>query len=68
MNLATTLARMPTRALYYIKKELQWSSTHTIYEQLNNEDKLQQWAAQTKDFKEGVAAFLEKRQPNFTGE
>lgn len=67
-NLANTLSKMPTRALFYIKKELQWSSTHTIYEQLHNEDKLQQWAAATKDFKEGVAAFLEKRQANFTGE
>jgi len=50
------------------KKALQWSSTHTIYEQLQNEDKLQQWAAATKDFKEGVASFLEKRPANFIGE
>lgn len=62
------LAAMPTMGLAYTKKALQWSSTHTIYEQLQNEDKLQQWAAATKDFKEGVASFLEKRPANFIGE
>ncbi len=66
--IAKKLAAMPTMGLAYTKKALQWSSTHTIYEQLHNEDKLQQWAADTKDFREGVQAFLEKRPANFIGE
>ena len=65
--MSNKLAQMPTVGLAYTKKGLQWSSTHTIYEQLQNEDKLQQWAAATKDFKEGVKAFLEKKSSKIHG-
>ncbi|MBN8862781.1 MAG: 2-(1,2-epoxy-1,2-dihydrophenyl)acetyl-CoA isomerase [Sphingobacteriales bacterium] len=66
-QIAQTLAGMPTMGLAFTKRALQWAFTHTMYEQLQNEDKLQQRAAQTNDFKEGVAAFLEKRKPVFSG-
>lgn len=66
-KIATTLASMPTTGLAYTKKALQLSFTNALSEQLMNEDKLQQSAAVTHDFKEGVQAFLEKRTPQFNG-
>jgi 2-(1,2-epoxy-1,2-dihydrophenyl)acetyl-CoA isomerase len=67
-KIATTLAQMPTKALAYIKQALNHSANNDLSAQLALEDEYQQKAASTKDFKEGVQAFLEKRMPNFKGE
>lgn len=64
---AATLATMPTKAFEFIKGALNSSMSNNLEAQLGLEDVLQQKAAVTLDFKEGVAAFLEKRKPVFTG-
>ncbi len=65
--IATKLAKLPTKALAYTKKALQLSRMHTLEQQLIAEDVLQQKAAATYDFNEGVRGFLEKRNPSFLG-
>ncbi len=67
-KIAATLSQMPTKALGYIKHALNQSAANTISEQLQLEDEYQQKASSTEDFKEGVAAFLEKRPPVYTGQ
>jgi len=68
MSIASYLSQMPTKGLAYTKQLLFHSSKSTLDEQLQDEDIYQQRAAGTKDFEEGVKAFLEKRIPKFTGE
>ncbi|MEO0066201.1 MAG: hypothetical protein RI983_1527 [Bacteroidota bacterium] len=67
-KLAVQLASMPTKALGYIKQALNASATNNIQSQLALEDELQQKAAATADFKEGVDAFLAKRAPQYKGQ
>lgn len=66
-QLASKLANMPTKALGMIKELFNKSMTNTLEDQLALESKLQIEAAQSEDYAEGVAAFIEKRQPNFKG-
>jgi 2-(1,2-epoxy-1,2-dihydrophenyl)acetyl-CoA isomerase len=68
MNLATTLAQMPTKALDLTKKLLNNSMVNNYDDQLHDEEIFQEHAGRTLDYKEGVQAFLEKRRPNFKGE
>lgn len=66
-KLAVKVANLPTKALGLIKKALNASMSNNLEEQLALESKYQIDAAQTEDYSEGVAAFIEKRQPNFKG-
>ncbi len=64
---AADLAARPTIALGLTKRAMYRSLTCTYDDALEYEAQLQQFAAQTSDHHEGVMAFLEKRDPVFTG-
>jgi 2-(1,2-epoxy-1,2-dihydrophenyl)acetyl-CoA isomerase len=66
-DVAATLAALPTRALGMTKRLLQRAALSSLDEQLELEAELQAEAAGSEDFREGVNAFLEKREPRFTG-
>ena len=66
-QLAADLARAPTRALAAIKRAIHAAENNTLDAQLDLERDLQRSLGPTKDYREGVAAFLEKRKPQFSG-
>lgn len=65
--LAEKLAKMPTKALARTKMLLNASLNSSLEGQLHLESEQQIAAAQSLDYVEGVAAFIEKRKPNFIG-
>ncbi len=65
--LAARLAQGPTRALGLTKRALNRSATNDLGTQLDLERDLQREAGLGEDYREGVAAFLEKRPPRFNG-
>ena len=65
--LARHLATQPTRGLGLIKRALLASATNSLDAQLDLERDLQREAGRTEDYREGVSAFMEKRQPTFRG-
>lgn len=67
MTMASLLASMPTRGLALTKQAFNMSLNTNLEDQLHDEEILQERAGKTSDYREGVAAFLEKRKPQFTG-
>ncbi len=67
-KIAMQLSKLPTRALAFTKEALNKSLQQNLENQLTTENALQQKAAATNDFKEGVAAFIEKRKADFKGD
>ena len=67
-TVAGRLAAAPPRALALTKRALAMSWDATLDAQLETEAVLQSEAGATADHAEGIAAFLERRPPRFTGE
>jgi 2-(1,2-epoxy-1,2-dihydrophenyl)acetyl-CoA isomerase len=65
--MARKLAAAPTGSIGRIKRMLNASFANDLRAQLDLEHEMQIESGKANDFKEGVQAFFEKRQPNFTG-
>lgn len=66
-EIAARYATMPTRGVGMTKRLFSEAARNRLEQQLELEAELQTAATQTNDFREGVAAFLEKRRPEFSG-
>jgi 2-(1,2-epoxy-1,2-dihydrophenyl)acetyl-CoA isomerase len=66
-KLASYYVTAPTKAIGLIKDLLNRSYNSSLDEMLTEEARRQDVAGGTEDFKEGIAAFLEKRKANFKG-
>jgi 2-(1,2-epoxy-1,2-dihydrophenyl)acetyl-CoA isomerase len=66
-DVAASLAQGPTRGYGLVKKALNASWGNSLDAQLDLERDLQREAGLTQDYREGVAAFMQKRKPQYKG-
>jgi enoyl-CoA hydratase/carnithine racemase len=66
-TLAETIVARPKLAVQYAKEAVLRCVEGSLVEGLAHESYLHALSCGTEDKKEGVASFLEKRDPNFTG-
>lgn len=67
-KLATQLAKGPTQAYGGVKKLVMMSINDTLESQMELETRVIAQMSTTKDAREGIRAFVEKRKPSFVGE
>ena len=67
-RIATQLSTAPTKALVRTRQAMHAAPGHTLEQQLSLEGSYMRELGWSPDYAEGVAAFMEKRAPKFTGE
>lgn len=66
LALATTIAKQPPTALTFTRRALQHAQLNTLEQHLRFEWAHQKQCLRSDEFKEGVAAFMEKREPDYS--